>query len=254
MRKTPKITIALLTLAMAIPIFGFASEASAQSILRESRRDGKRVHKRAKTRHQGKVTRKKRKVRKKAKTTRTRTRTVHRDRYDRSHRHGHRTHHRRSVVHRRTHVSHGRRVHFRRHRTYRYVRPRFHWVYYDRRIHHNRPVYRYNDTQVVIVEVDNEPDLPELDCPIRTRMNQSANLTFCATPRGTKHGPYVRYYESGAVAAEGKYEYGTREGFWVEYHQNGELRLEGEYDDGERIGTWYRFNRDGEEVSVTTYE
>jgi antitoxin component YwqK of YwqJK toxin-antitoxin module len=37
---------------------------------------------------------------------------------------------------------------------------------------------------------------------------------------GQYHGNYVRYYESGVLAEEGKYEYGVKIGMWVEYYDS----------------------------------
>jgi hypothetical protein len=215
--------------------------AHAQQIIRESREGGKRVHNRANV----KKSSAKRTTKKKTTTVTTTsgnrvTRTVHTTRPSRTVHHRdvrHRTvYHRPVYTHSRTHY-----VHPRHHHSYRYV----FWPRYQS--------YHTHHTDVVYVEVEREPELPELDCPVYTEAVVTDRETYCATDRGTRHGPFVRYHTNGEVAEEGLYDYGSKEGLWVQYHTNGSLKSEGSYHHGEREGEWVNFNSDGEEISRTIY-
>lgn len=240
----------LKTLPMLAGLFvgGFFLSASdtahAQEIIRESRTDGKREHKRVgkKTTSQAKRGKKTTTV-KRTHTSQGHSRVTSHTRVERHHRpvHNHTTHHRTVVSHPHgvTHRTHY--VHPRYHRSYRYV-------YYPR-----YQSYHHHHTNVVYVEVEREPELPELDCPLYTEAVVTDRETYCATDRGTRHGPFVRYHNNGEVAEEGLYEHGTKEGVWVSYHANGSIRSEGAYHHGEREGEWLNFNRDGEEISRTLY-
>jgi hypothetical protein len=236
------------------------SDVQAQQIIRESRTGGERVHKQA-----GKRTTTSSKKKKKGSSTVTTTRTTERrpvvaqrstntrtttvrqtsrDRHDRHDRHDRSSHRSPSVAHRSV-VTHPRHrvqyVHPRHHRSYRYVYSPRYQSYHD---HH---------TSIVYVEVEREPELPELDCPIYTDSIVTDYETYCSTDRGTRHGPFVRYHTNGEVAEEGMYDYGTKEGTWVQYHTSGALKSEGEYHNGEREGLWVNFDSDGQEISRTIY-
>jgi len=239
------------------------ADVQAQQIIRESRTGGKRVHKQAgkrtttsskkKKKGSSTVTTRRTTDRRPALTQRssnTRTTTVRqtsRDRHDRQDRHDR---HDRSN-HRRPAVSHRSVVTYPRHRV-QYVHPRYHrsyrYVYFPR-------YQRYHDhhTSVVYVEVEREPEMPELDCPIYTDSVVSDYETYCSTDRGTRHGPFVRYHTNGEVAEEGMYDYGTKAGTWVQYHTDGAVKSEGEYHNGEREGLWINFDKNGEEISRTMY-
>lgn len=114
--------------------------------------------------------------------------------------------------------------------------------------HHDHPAER----QVIVVEVVRQ-QMPPIACPIRTESFQNDSEQWCATRRGTMHGPYLRWHENGHIAIEGNYAYGSKDGIWTEWHSNGEPRVEGEYVDGERIGIWVRWTTRGEESSVIDY-
>lgn len=238
--------IFLLTLGLLLPAtltFG-AKDAEAQQILRDSRTSGKRTHKQAGKRH-------KREARRDTRTERRTTRTTTQSSGHVVHRPVHRhnvTHHRSRVHHRdyrhRTHVRYGRYGHT---WGYRYVwRPRY-YSWGTREVHHHhRPV-------VIHIE-EPEPELPELECSPRTEMRQTERETWCATDRGHRHGPYVRYHQNGDVAQEGWYEYGTKEGIWMSYHTNGAIKSEGAFQNNLRVGIWTNYNRDGEQISATEYQ
>lgn len=226
-----RILLFLLTLLIAAPttLMVSSSDAFAQRTLQESRKPGQRTHKVANQKKTRTVT--------KTRTSRpavTHHRPVHRH---------HVTHHRTVTPHR-TVVRYGRYDHS---WGYRYVhRPRY-YVWGTRHVHHyERPV--------VIINVEEpEPTLPELECPVHTQMVQTDNETWCATDRGYRHGPFVRYHNNGEVAEEGWYEYGTKEGVWVQYHSNGALKSEGAYTNNDRVGLWVNFDRNGDEISSTHY-
>lgn len=221
----------------AVMLDSDSGQAHAQ--LRESRKPGVRQHKQA-----GKRT---------TTTTTTRTTTTtHKGTKVRNVRPNRPTHpshhHRRPVTHapRRTHTTvvhhhHHRpprsRVHVRYHRTHRHV------------VHH----HHVTAPRVVVVEV-NRPRFGTLDCPSRTYARQSNFEQWCATTRGVRHGPFLRYHPDGHLAVEGEYEYGEKHGLWTEWHSNGEPRAEGEYIDGERVGTWVRWDRNGNETSIVNYD
>lgn len=114
----------------------------------------------------------------------------------------------------------------------------------------------HRDTQVIVVESDRpEPVwvMPPLDCPIRTDEVRSGSEQWCATPRGTRHGSYRRWYDDGVLAAQGEYEYDQKEGVWIEFHPNGAVRDHGQYAGGERIGTWTTWGADGQELVSVDY-
>src|SRR5690606_37993305 len=122
-------------------------------------------------------------------------------RHTRNHRphrhHRHRTTHR----HHRSHTHGG--VHVRVGWPYWYSHHRHH-------IYHHHPHVVHRDTQVIVVQPDDLAHeqgfvMPQMDCPIRTDEVRSANEQWCATPRGTRHGPYRRWYEDGTLAAQGEY-------------------------------------------------
>ncbi|MFU8804250.1 MAG: toxin-antitoxin system YwqK family antitoxin [Bradymonadaceae bacterium] len=136
------------------------------------------------------------------------------------------------------------------HVRHRYYRPRGHVHTHTRHIHHHH--HHPPQREVIVVEVERQT-LPPLSCPVRTESNQTEFEQWCATSRGTMHGPFLRWYDNGHIAVEGAYAYGQKDGIWTEWHANGEPRVEGEYVDGERAGTWIHWNRHGEEVSITHY-
>lgn len=216
-----------------------APEANAQQIIHSANSGGKRTHKRAAKKSTTSTSRT---------TTTTRggstTHTVTRQRTT-----GHHNPHVKSRhIDRRHNV-----VEYRNYRHNPYVHPRYHYSYryvYWPRYHHVEYVDR---TNIVYVETEPDPSVPELECPIRTDSISTQTETYCATDRGTRHGPFVRYHSNGEVAEEGLYEYGTKEGIWVQYHSNGVLKSEGNYHNGERVGEWTNFNLEGEETNRTIY-
>ncbi|RDV39880.1 hypothetical protein DV096_04780 [Bradymonadaceae bacterium TMQ3] len=104
----------------------------------------------------------------------------------------------------------------------------------------------------MIVEVDRFTNT-ELSCPARTHRVATRDEQYCATSRGTRHGPYMRVHPNGQIAEEGEYLNGARVGLWTEWHTNGEPSCEGEYDEGSRVGAWIRWTRNGLEASVVSY-
>lgn len=132
---------------------------------------------------------------------------------------------------------------------YRYVRkPRYVWSRWSES--DSGPVYRYGDEQYSVQEaVDNE----ELDCPGNTFTKRRPYQTWCATDRGTKHGPAIAYYPNGQVRSEGTYKYGTRDGLWIEYYKSGGIRVEGSYRNGEKSGSWTHYDQKSGEETTTVY-
>lgn len=192
-------------------------------------------------------------VHKKKKNNNTKKKQVRRHRHH-DQRHGHRTHrvhsHHRGHSHHRTYRS-GVYVSFGSPYWYSTHRHGHHHYYYN-----SHPHYVHRDTQVVVIDAaPSEPVfvMPSLSCPIRTDEERIGTEQWCATPRGTRHGPYRRYYADGTLAAQGEYEYDQQEGIWLEFHPNGSLREEGQYDDGQRIGTWTTWGSDGEELVSVNY-
>jgi len=258
--KTLPIVAALIL--SSITLLGIP-DVQAQEIIKESRSGGERVHKQAGK----KTTTDSKKKKKKGSSTVTTTRTTVRPTTQRTTTavrpttqrttttrttttvRGPSHNNQRNESNRRPSVTHRSVVTYPRHRV-QYVHPRYHrsyrYVYYPRYQH-------YDHTSIVYVEVEREPEMPELDCPIYTDSVITDYETYCATDRGTRHGPFVRYHTNGEVAEEGMYDYGTKEGIWVQYHTNGAVKSEGEYHNGEREGLWVNFDNDGEEISRTIY-
>jgi hypothetical protein len=141
------------------------------------------------------------------------------------------------------------RTYVRYHRGPGHVRHRYYW-HHGHHVHHHH--YRPPQREVIIVEVEPKK-LPPISCPVRTESYQNEHEQWCATARGTMHGPFLRWHENGHIAVEGNYAYGVKDGIWTEWHPNGEPRAEGEYVDGERVGVWVRWNQYGEESSVIDY-
>ncbi len=241
------VVMSLATLSLGGVLVGAPSEADAQE-----RRVERRVH-------HSKTKTKTRKHHKRGHGTSTRRGTTHRRST-----HGHTTH--RRTVHRHgtsrssvqlhvggpywsvttghRHHGHGHGHH--RHRTHR------HRVHYDHGHHTTHYVHR----DVVIV--DSEPAdpvfvMPSMSCPIRTEEQRAGLEQWCATDRGTRHGPYRRWYADGQIASEGEFAYDLRHGMWLEFHPNGVIREEGEYSDDERIGTWTTWGSDGEVLVAVDY-
>lgn len=132
----------------------------------------------------------------------------------------------------------------------------FFYGYYPRHrtVYHYNHVYHTPPQQVIILERDSQQTLPTLDCPPQSRPRQTELEQWCETPRGTRHGPFIRWHENGHIAAEGNYENGQPDGVWTEWHDNGQVMSEGAYEDGARTGTWVYWDQDGEEISITRYE
>ena len=185
-------------------------------------------------------------------------RTVTKRHHVRTHGHSHTSRH--SV---RTHRHHStyRRTHRHHHRYHSGVHVRLGWPHYYghsyphryHHHHHHRTVIVDPQPDVVVVEAEPVFEMPALECPIRTREERSVNQQWCSTPRGTKHGPFVRWYDNGTIAAQGEYEYDAKHGLWTEYHPNGAMREEGSYKDGERVGMWITWGSDGEELVAVDY-
>jgi hypothetical protein len=93
-----------------------------------------------------------------------------------------------------------------------------------------------------------------------------------------RHGAYRRFYPSGALAIDGRYEHGKKAGLWRTYFENGQLDSEGQYDndapqgrwtywcpngarrlagiyeDGHRSGPWTEWYESGQKKSLRFYE
>jgi hypothetical protein len=52
------------------------------------------------------------------------------------------------------------------------------------------------------------------------------------------HGPFVRWYTSGAMQLRGQYEMGRQQGVWEQFDDQGRLELTAEYDRDLPHGTW----------------
>ncbi len=181
-------------------------------------------------------------------TTTTRGHKSHRSHRGHSSRH-HSHHHKRHTTHHRGHHSG---VHIQLGWGYPYY-------YYNHGYHHPHTTYRHSTVyydrrpEVVIVEREQRFVMPPLECPIRTEEESAGLQQWCATSRGTKHGPFRRWYADGVLATQGEYDYDTKSGVWLEYHANGAIREEGAFKDGARIGTWITWGSDGEELVVVDY-
>jgi len=63
---------------------------------------------------------------------------------------------------------------------------------------------------------------------------------------GTRHGPYVAYFDRSHKAVEGTYEHGRRHGRWVAWDECGQKTSYGEYRHGRRHGRWTEWHGCGE--------
>jgi hypothetical protein len=72
-------------------------------------------------------------------------------------------------------------------------------------------------------------------------------------PQAYKDGPFMKFFEDGAKAVEGKYLKGKREGEWKHYYDKGSKFAEGEYLNGFKNGHWYFYYRDGKIRSEGIY-
>jgi antitoxin component YwqK of YwqJK toxin-antitoxin module len=68
-----------------------------------------------------------------------------------------------------------------------------------------------------------------------------------------RHGRFVAYHESGAIASEGEYVDGKEEGPWRDYHDNGQIAAQGRYGAGKQDGVWRFFDTRGREERSATY-
>ncbi|MET3384171.1 toxin-antitoxin system YwqK family antitoxin [Variovorax paradoxus] len=68
-----------------------------------------------------------------------------------------------------------------------------------------------------------------------------------------RHGLFVEYHETGAVASEGQYVDGKEAGLWRDFYPNGQSAAEGSYHEGQEVGVWRHWNPDGTEESSTNY-
>jgi antitoxin component YwqK of YwqJK toxin-antitoxin module len=71
--------------------------------------------------------------------------------------------------------------------------------------------------------------------------------------RWVRHGLFVAYHESGAIASEGHYQHGAEEGTWCDYHENGCLAAEGYYRGGKEEGVWRFWAADGTGEKAVKY-
>jgi antitoxin component YwqK of YwqJK toxin-antitoxin module len=71
--------------------------------------------------------------------------------------------------------------------------------------------------------------------------------------RWMRHGLFVEYHETGAVASEVEYVRGIEHGVCRDYHPNGVLAAEGQYHEGKEHGLWRFWSEDGREERACMY-
>jgi antitoxin component YwqK of YwqJK toxin-antitoxin module len=70
---------------------------------------------------------------------------------------------------------------------------------------------------------------------------------------GEKNGSAKLYFETGKIAAEGKYLNNKKEDLWKYYYSNGRVESQGKYKEDELEGLWMFFNKAGNTIDKKDY-
>ena len=91
-------------------------------------------------------------------------------------------------------------------------------------------------------------------CPRGCSRACQGQFYWCQRPDGTRHGPWVRLFQSGEKSLQIGYIDGRRHGPWTQWYESGQEWKQGAYNLGKEHGSWNGWYRNGQKSYIHEYD
>lgn len=94
----------------------------------------------------------------------------------------------------------------------------------------------------------------EFKCPEGTQKKQMPGMDYCMNDKGKPHGPAVRMYPSGAIAARINFIDGKASGKFQSWYENEDIAIDGAFDDDKLDGLMKAWNEEGVKIAEVEFQ